>query len=582
MSETHEEKEMKDVEETPQEQPAAEEPKSHEPAEQEPAKASSNEPAGESSGAGVPDVATQPIGATLFTVFAFIALAFVVIGTPIAWMYRRSIPTSVYTTLWYTEVDNAGVITTTYVKDDTCKSRRDHFKAAEAFSIITIAFAFFAVIMGFVARATGNGLKIGGVFGILSFVSNLVCWPIGYRLYYYELCGAKSLGDQQFEIGPGAALFVAAWVLTFVAIVIAFVDPKIPAVLPDVLLDKVGAALFTVGAFASLALTVIATPIKFTYRYDATSETRATLWHWYSDASGIETKSAWKDVSCGDITKYAKFGEAFAIIAIFASLVALIVGALASSGKVGRKVLIPVGLFTFLASLLVVGAEASIFYQSFCAAVAPLDEQKYEFGAGFALFVCAFVVMLVVTLVQIVLALSQLSGASEGNTKWSAKLFLAGSLIALVFTVIAANQYVYVKKSGDNYIRVSWWHVDARISGVYSRNGFSCKKQKEYLNGGGALDIISLLLIAVAVLLGVAQLTSAKLRVAASGVNLLASVTMLVSWALGVAAFHKDDFCGSTNSAADNDFRLATGAGLVIAAWCLTLVISIINLAVSP
>ena len=581
MSDEHQEKEMKEVEEQPQQESApAEEPKSNEPAaeKEEPAKTSSNEPAEGSSGAA--DVGMKPIGATLFLVFAFIAFAFVVIGTPISWMYRRAIPTSVYVSLWSTEVDNGGVITTRYVKDDTCKSRRDHFKGAEAFAIITIAFAFFAVIMGFVARATGKGLKVGGVFGILSFLSNLVCWPIGYRLYYYELCGAKSLDDQQYEIGAGAALFVAAWVLTFVAIVIAFVDPKVPAIMPDVLLDKLGATLFVVGSFASLALTTIATPIKFTYRYDTTTSNKATLWHWYSEASGVETKTRWSKVNCGDMEKYAKFGEAFSIIAIVASLVALIVGALASSGKAGRKVLIPVGLFAFLSSLLVVGAEASMFYQRFCGSDT-LEDQKYEFGAGFALFVVAFVVMLVVTLVQIVLALSQLSGATEGNTKWSAKLFLVGSLIAIVFTIIAANQYIFVKKVGNDYMRVSWWHIDSRSSNVYSRNGFSCDKMKQYMNGGGALDIISIILGAIAILLGVAQLTSAKLRVAASAVNLLASLMMLVSWALGVGAFYKK-FCNATQTPEEQDFRLATGAGLMIAAWCLTLLISIINLAVSP
>ncbi|MBX3294083.1 MAG: hypothetical protein KF881_14470, partial [Acidobacteria bacterium] len=549
MSDEHQEKEMKDVEETPQEstepaaeetpQPAAEESREPAAAKEEPAQAN-NEPTAPAEGNAAADVGMKPIGSTLFLVIAFIAFAFVVIGTPISWMYRRAVPTSVYISLWSTETDNAGVITTTYVKDDTCKSRRDHFKAAEAFSIITIAFAFFAVVMGFVARGTGKGLKAGGVFAILSFISNLVCWAAGFRLYWYELCGAKSLNDQQYEISAGGALFVSAWVLTFVAIVIAFVDPKVPAVMPDVLLDKLGATLFAVGAFFSLAFTTIATPINFTYRYEATTWTRATLWHTTTSSGGVETKTAWRDVSCGDMPKYAKFGEAFAIIAIAASLFAVIAGLLATTGKVGRKVLIPVGLFAFLSSLLVVGAEASMYFQRFCA-MDTLQDRKFEYGAGFVLFVVAFLVMLVVSLIQIVLALSQLSGAKDGNTKWSAVLFLVGSLIAIVFTIIGADQYVFVKSQGHGYIRVSWWNIDMRdATNAYSRNDFTCSKMEQYLNGGGALDIISIFFSAIAILLGVAQLTSAKLRVAASAVNLVASLMMLVSWALGVAAFYRD------------------------------------------
>jgi hypothetical protein len=479
----------------------------------------------------------------------------------------------------------------------TCEELRKRIRAVSAFAIISVLLAGGMLIVGLAARIGSRwpacpltGLPLAIVLSVLTFVTSLVTWAMGARLYYQKgICGSDSLSTEKFEMGAGLALFVTGWALSAIAVLIAVKDPKVPAVVPDAVLDKVAAIVYTILAFAAFVFVVIGTPLQIVHLWaSSTYMLRATMWHVYiyNFAAATTTKVTFSEFGtlfdCTyELPRYATFAQAFAIIAIAFMFFAFISGLLASGGKIGKAGPIVLGLLGTLTALLSAAACATIFYRKWCNALPSLHELGFRLAAGVALFVAAVLCLAVATIILLIVALVQhvASGAAGGNVKPTAFLFLFGSVLSLFFLILGASLPLFTKNTNANYVKVNWWHAYQKTGPSISIVDFGCKDMSQRLVGGGALVIISIFFTVVSLLLGVVQLVSASVRKAVSFVGLVSSLTQLVAWGLA-ASVYMGTFCGVEMSV--TGFDISVGLGLTVASWCLTTVICVLNLLVSP
>jgi hypothetical protein len=437
------------------------------------------------------------------------------------------------------------------------------------------------------------GAALGLAVGVCA--SSLTAWAMGLRIFYQvglcPLMADTSLSESKYEIGAGLALFVTGWVLSVIAVVVAAVNPKVPALIPDAALDKVAGLVYVVLSFAAFVFVVIGTPVSIVYVWFGEGDNyRATMWHVYHYTNGVRdvmvTFGDFTDLyQCGNLYKYAHFAQAFAIIAIAFMFFAFIAGVLFAAGKISKKAPMVLGLLGTLTALISAAACATIYYRRFCN-VAPLTsslhELKFQLAAGVALFVAAVLCLAVATIIVTIVALVEHigSGAKGGNVKPTAFLLLIGGVISLFFLVLGASQPLFMLNQDEkDYVKVTWWNQLVQSGGGanFAEVDFGCSELSTRLVGGGALEIISIFFIVVTLLLGIAQLVSAGLRKAASIAGLLSSLCQLVAWGLAVTVY-TGTFCSTEYYAAGYD--ISVGLGLVIASWCLTTVVSVLNLLV--
>lgn len=553
------------------------------------------------------DAALVSVGATVVALLGFCALTLFVVATPVAWFTRRNAGAGpdVSVGVFSIKSQTATATTTLYVGQIVCDEVRKRLRAVSAFAVISIVFAA-GLTAAAVAARLGKA-AMGAVLGlaVATFASSLVCWAMGLRVYYQNGlytdvastgCTGTSFSQQKYEIGAGEALLITGWVLSALACVVAKVDPKVPAIVPDAVLDKVGALVFTAFSFVAFVFVVIGTPIDIVYLWVSETEVyRATMWHVYhtvySGAGVSKTTYTFSEFAsaanfnCGTMPRYAKFAEAFAIIAIGFMLFAFVAGLLFSGGKIGKGAPIVLGLLGTVTALICAAACATIYYREFCGALQlSLQGFHFQLAAGVALFVSAVLVEAVATIILIVIALVEhlKGGAKGGNVRPTAFLLLFGLFVSVFFLVLGANQPLFTKNdSASAYKKVTWWTQVIRdaTAGTTSEVAFGCSAVSQRLVGGGALVIISIFFSVVGLLLGVVQLVNAGVRKAASVAGLVSSVTQLVAWGLAVSVF-TGSFCG--NQYYTTGYTIEVGLGLVIASWCLTTVVSVLNLLVAP
>lgn len=538
------------------------------------------------------------VGSTIFTGIAFAQLVVLVVGTAIPWFTMQSASSFSSISLWkYHTESSTGTFTDVYVQDIGCSRLQEYFKGAETFAIISIFAALASFIFGLITRARDGSIKIGGaILAFITFGATLISWGIMARAYYLEFCGSSSWRDQHFFVAAGLALFVTAWILAFVNFVVSIQDPKVPKIIPDALADKFGAIVFTLLALVAFMFTVIATPISAFSKWDDADPTKlykVTIWAAKVFVNGDMTSSTkLTDIACGDLPKYARFSEAFSIISIGMTLVAFVAGVLATTGTAGKKAPLALGFFAALTTLIKFASDTEIYYRQFCSGSSQwpssLSSQYFHLDAGFALFVAASIAMWFGVILLGVIGLSQLvaSPVEGGNTKPTAFLFIFGTAVSLTLMVVGLTQPVFSNTSGNDYTRVNWWNDETLTAGVYAKNDFSCKEEWQRLVGGGALTIIAIGLSLIAAFLGIGQLSSSNLRVGASAIALLASACQLIGWAIAVSDFWGQFCVGNGISVPypyyNHNYNVASGIGLVVAAWGTNLIVSVLNLVVSP
>lgn len=552
------------------------------------AAAATNEPVAPASG----ESGLVNIAPTLFTLISFGVLVLLVVATPITWFYRKTPASYTRVSIWSTTAEFADptiASTEVLVVDMTCSTLRARFRAIEAFAILSIVAAALTTALGLASRVAGKALTPGLALALVTVASTVTTWAMAVRLYYQSnQCALASYSQQKYEFDAGLALFVTASVLALIAAAVAFVEPKLPAIVPAAAVDRAVSALFVVLNAVAFAFVVIGTPTTWFYQWSASLATYDTLSLWKQKiyTNGVLTTSTdLRKVNCGDFAKVVKFGESFQIIAIAATLAAVVVGALALKGAAGKRVLAVFGFAAFLAALLASAAGLSLYYREFCGANTSLRAQAYQVTGGAAIFIAAFVLSLAATVIVVLAGVSQYLSSAEarkgGNSRWTAAVFLFAVVVSLTFETIAANIAVFTNAGSDsnNYVRVTFWEVQRKVAGAVSTQAFTCEPIWARLNGAGALNIIAIALLLLALILGALQFTSASLRRGASIVALLASVAQLVSWGLA-ATVYTTVYCGTKFYG--NGYTIDAGLGLVIAAWCVTLVSALLNFFVGP
>lgn len=548
------------------------------------------------------DAALVSVGPTVSAVLGLAMLALFIVATPIEWMSRRQPIVAggdsyVGIFSWWTR--NTGNDQVQYVSQYTCDELRMRSRAVEVFAVISVILSGLLLIAALAARVAGKGK--GALLGLSVgvFVSSLVAWAMFLRIFFQSgICApawsSDSFSQQKFEIGPGCALFITGWCVSALAVIVAAVDPKVPAVVPDSALDKVVGVLYAAFSFIAFAFVVIGTPLSIVYAWVTPSlYVRATMWNVYIISDGtMVTKVGFDEFSdalhfdCGLLSRYAHFAQAFSIIAIGFMFFAFIAGLLFAAGKIGKKAPMILGTLGTLTALICAAACATMYYRHFCngslLAGKSLEGAGFVLAVGVALFVAAVLVLAVATIIVAIAALVEHigAGAKGGNVRVTAFLLIFGGVISLFFLILGASQPLFTQKTDDtNFRKVLWWNFIVETAGTIKDEDFGCTSMQQRLVGGGALVIISIFFTALSLILSLAQLVSASLRKAASITGLLSALTQLVAWGLAVTVF-TGTFCEFEFYT--RGYSVSVGLGLVIASFCLTTVTSVLNLLVAP
>jgi len=169
------------------------------------------------------------IGVLLYTLAQIVALVFAVVGTPIE-MFRFKHEVDGDTpcvTLWGIKNKCSSTSYDVKVDDDLmflgCSSRQDHFKAAEAFAIISICIIAGAAAFGFIQCCCCVCCQfLLYLLNICTIATLCIAWALMANVYNSNsdksvatvMCHA--LKDEDFKYGAGFALLVVAWCIVII------------------------------------------------------------------------------------------------------------------------------------------------------------------------------------------------------------------------------------------------------------------------------------------------------------------------------------------------------------------------------
>jgi len=121
--------------------------------------------------------------------------------------------------------------------DIDCSSFKDHFRAAQAFYLLTMLTLLVAIALGFVDHFRPDWLLKAPIapkvqFLIvagIAFFFGLIAWAIAVSIPTTEFCGGSKFSDASgFHWGASPFLMLIAWICTIVMIVTAVVIPPRP------------------------------------------------------------------------------------------------------------------------------------------------------------------------------------------------------------------------------------------------------------------------------------------------------------------------------------------------------------------
>lgn len=171
------------------------------------------------------------VGIAVYCVMQFIALVFIVVGTPIDMFRAKGVDTfgnKACLTLWGSKEK---CYSTTYNTKPSelfaqCTERRDRFRAAEAFAIISIVVYGVAALLGFIQLCCCHCLRwiclMLNILGIFSCIS----WSLMADLYFKNTTSSVTWSasancyrfSRDYKYGAGFALLIVGWALNFIAI----------------------------------------------------------------------------------------------------------------------------------------------------------------------------------------------------------------------------------------------------------------------------------------------------------------------------------------------------------------------------
>ncbi len=197
------------------------------------------------------------------------------------------------------------------------------------------------------------------------------------------------------------------------------------------------------------------------------------------------------------------------------------------------------------------------------------------------LFGCAMALLALVLLViaSVVVSQALAEKTAGGNASKPAVLLLVALLVVIVFQAIAADTPLFDREADAlNSERWTFWRRYGKIAGAVGEYPIGCDALEQRLVGAGVLNAISLAVHGAALLLAVAQFGNGGLRRAASGVALVASLLLLVSWAL-VADVYNRGQCGQRSFSSMN-FDIRYGFVLLFVGWAVGVIGTVANVLV--
>jgi hypothetical protein len=528
-------------------------------------------------------VSVSPIA---FTALAFVALVLLVVGTPLPWL-RSDVTLTSYVSLWETKSESTTATTIVKLADQACGEYKQYFRTAEAFAVTSIGAAALMVCGGVAAVFGGKPLRVvGGASAAVTFAVALVAWATVARAYYKSFCGQPTYDAQRYSMYAGAGVFVAGWVFSLVALAVSMTDVKVPKALPEAAVDKFVAAVFTLLAACCLVFSAISTPISIVSLWTSTtSQIRISIWYYYTYTNDVMTvKKKLTDMGCGTLDRYALLTQAFTTMTPIAALIAVVCGVLAIRGTAGTKTLLLAGLLPTATGVIATCADLAIYYKQFCTALPSLDSLHLHRDAGVALIATAALVMAAGLLLVLVVAVARLCSKKPegGNVSVASFVFLIGTVVSVLFTVISLATPIFSRDDTDiNYTKVFWWRTETRSGATFTVADFTCQAVWERLIGGASLGIAATSICALGAILGIAQLLNASLRTAASATTLVAALAQLVAFALAMDVYQGHHCSGSQAAFYNSGYDYAVGFGLMVAAFCVNVVVSVLNLVVS-
>ncbi|ORC88130.1 uncharacterized protein TM35_000181870 [Trypanosoma theileri] len=160
-------------------------------------------------------------GAIVFTAFAFVAFLFSIVSSPMPqWFYKNAAnKTFIDTLLWRERQGPLWVrsprTNSTGIKNLGCENVVPYFRAAEAFSILSIISCFFAVLGGWLlCKKLGRITFLTLFIGYVSVAMTLLQWILSISIYYGNWCnGTISYHRKKYVLTSGFVLNVTAFVL---------------------------------------------------------------------------------------------------------------------------------------------------------------------------------------------------------------------------------------------------------------------------------------------------------------------------------------------------------------------------------
>ena len=537
------------------------------------------------------------IGAQLYLASAVLVFVFVVIGTPVTWFYQRN-PKTVstdYISLWKatTTYDLTNTDSTLMISDLTCKALKDRFRAAEAFSIISIGFSLVALVVGYVNMKLFNQLKVPVVIvSLLASLSTIITWGIGVNIYSDNWCQPLSLYKQEYSLYAGAGLFIVAWILTILGPILCFWDPAAPTG------DRLGR--FAIISFTlamavafSFSLAGTATTTWFQRVFSTKGESdyskiANTLWsQTITNAQSQDSTVMYKDMrGCDDFTQMWFAASGFSVISVVFGFLALVAGVYNTvvSGSSERRPLyrtaIAFGILNSFFMLVTWAIAAKIYYGRWCNQVYYFQGNMYTAQAGFALFVVGWVVSTIGS-IGLVIAYVLSKDSPFAKSSRAGLLFAAIIFVALIFSIVGSATSFANFNLNNVQADVGLWQItQSTLTSTVeiSIGDLTCSDYKERIRAGEAFSILSCIFLFVSFLLAVSRFHKPSLRIPASGVALFGSICQLITWGVG-ATIYNTGFCGNASLRASG-YTIGPGLALYVTAWCITLVISIVNIIV--
>jgi hypothetical protein len=355
------------------------------------------------------------------------------------------------------------------------------------------------------------------------------------------------------------------------------------------LLPGIGAKLYLGCAILILILTVVGTPVTWMIQRDPKAAATTYVSLWRSTTNGQDGSSVFTvvdDLQCKDTKNRFKGAEAFAIISIGFSVVAVIVAFI--NVKLLNQMKVPVLIVNVLllaSTLITWGIGVSLYTMSFCDVPSPYD-MKYRLYAGAGLFIAAFVLTIVGPVLMFVDP-APLEG--DRLVRFTTILFSFTMLVTFTFAMAAT---VGSGRDSLNGRPVTWFERTYGIKGAgdYEKKSFSLWSVRSSITPGAASNTVmykdlngcddftkmwkateafAILTIVFSALSAAAGFFATAKSRAALILGIFVSAFSLITWALAAKIFYAR-WCNDLYYMQGNMYTMEAGFALFVVAWVVS------------